>query len=185
MSIIPNQDKLHVKIDLSNYEDIWGVCRNEGLSNCLGAAYGVTILAGWQTDTWPDGLTEVSLTADHLNIFSDMEDEAGTGELELTLNIGPSNALDLGQAPTISLNDYNSNLHDVRGRQRGVSFEERRRTAVTDLHALCNIGCAGSALPHVPYQGEKELDSWWHDGFPTLDRTFYATRNALDASRAA
>ena len=44
-----------------------------------------------------------------------MEDEAGTGEFELTLNVGPSNALDLGQAPTISLNDYNSNLHDVEG----------------------------------------------------------------------
>lgn len=130
--VVDGREQLHVKLDLTNYDDVWRTCLKqnelygEHLVNCSGEAYGVTIIAGWEVFQYPPELHRIRVSFNSVQIFADREGEPiGDGEYKLWLDLGPGGVLagdPTKKSVNIPLHDRNKALNDVEGNGESYSL---------------------------------------------------------------
>ncbi len=171
-------NKLHVKLDLTNYSDSWRTCDlqnelyGENLINCQGSAYGATIIAGWEIFQYPADLVRVRLVVNNLQLFGDYETEGGNGEYRMWLQVGPAAALggDPLQSINLALHQINPDLASAPG--EGEGYPLMLDGAPLRFHFNIRENNAESNRIRLYLNGYEE-DAIWDDDLNTLERIFY------------
>jgi hypothetical protein len=171
-------NQLHLRLDLSDYKDKWSTCQKqndlpgENLVNCAGAAYGVTVIAGWEVFAYPTDLHRVRLMVNSIEIHDDGEGEDGDGEYKMWLEVGPGAALagDPLNPATVALHRINPSLNSVEGNGETYPLIQNGNALVF----FFNIRESDPASNLLSlYLHGYEDDPIWDDELRDLVRVFY------------
>lgn len=170
--------KLHVKLDLTDYNDTWRTCTlqnelyNQDLINCQGNAYGATIIAGWEIFKNPADLNRVRLMVHNLQLFGDYETEGGNGEYKIWLDLGPGAAFggDPLNSSHIALHKINKDLTSAPG--EGESYPLYEDGSPLTFYFNIRENNPESNRIRIFLNG-YEQDAIWDDDLNNLERIFY------------